>query len=218
MARNPKRRRGPGLTARLRAAFLTGLAIVLPAGLTIMLLVWAVRLIDDRVVPLIPVRLPFMHVAGAGVVFFVAFTIAVGAVTRNMIGQRAVRLAERAVARIPVARRLYLGAKQLVQTAIRKGGTSFREIVLVEYPERGIWQVVLLTAPIEGELPEKIGESDLVGLLIPTAPNPITGFLVFAPRRDTLALDIRVEDALKLVLSAGLVGPPGYAPEGAGRP
>jgi uncharacterized membrane protein len=208
--RSPARRRSLG--QRLRADFVAGLAVVLPAGLTVMLLSWAVRLVDARVLPLVPVDLPFTQVAGAGVVVFVLVTILTGAVTRHMLGRRAVLAVEQLVARVPVARQLYGGAKQIVETAIRKGGTSFRQMVLVEYPERGIWQVVVLTAPVEGELPEKIGEPDLVGLLVPTAPNPITGFLVFAPRRDLIPLDISLEDAAKLVFSAGLVGPPGYAP------
>jgi uncharacterized membrane protein len=178
---------------RLQADFLAGLVVVLPAGLTVMLLVWAVRLVDRRVLPLIPVELPFMQVAGAGVVIFVALTVGVGVVTRHMLGQRAVRAAEGLVGRVPI-------------------GTSFREVVLVEYPERGTWQVVVLTAAIEGELPAKIGAPDLVGLMVPTAPNPVTGFLVFTPRREVIPLDIGVDDAFKLVVSAGLVGPPGYAP------
>jgi uncharacterized membrane protein len=202
---------------RLRADFLAGLAVVLPAGLTVMLLVWAVRLIDRRVVPLIPFELPFMQVAGFGVVVFVLVTAGVGALARHMAGRQAVAAAEGLVARVPVARQLYLGAKQIVGTAIAKGGTSFRQTCLIEYPERGIWQVVLMTAPVEGELPQKAGEPDLVGVLVMTAPNPITGFLIFVPRRDLIPLDLSVEDALKLVFSAGLVGPPGYAPPGPGR-
>jgi uncharacterized membrane protein len=212
--RSAARRRSLG--QRLRADFVAGLAVVLPAGLTVMLLTWAVRLVDARVLPLVPVDLPFSQVAGAGVVVFILVTILTGAVTRHMLGQRAVLAVEQLVARVPVARQLYGGAKQIVETAIAKGGTSFRQTVLVEYPDRGIWQIVALTAPVEGELPEKLGEPDLVGLLVPTAPNPITGFLVFAPRRDVIPLDISIEDAAKLIFSAGLVGPPGYAPPGAG--
>ena len=122
---------------RLRADFLTGLAVVLPAGLTVMLLTWAVRLIDRRVLPLIPFDLPFTQVAGAGIVVFGLITIVVGALLRHMLGQRAVRIAEGVVSRVPVARQLYVGAKQLVETAIAKGGTSFRQTCLIEYPERG---------------------------------------------------------------------------------
>ena len=108
-----------GLMQRLQADFLAGLAVVLPAGLTVMLLVWAVGLIDARGVPLIPVKLPFEQVAGFGVLFFVLVTAGVGAVARHMAGRRAVEAAEGLVARVPVARRLYLGAKQIVQTATR---------------------------------------------------------------------------------------------------
>ena len=163
--------------------------------------------------PLIPVRLPYEQVAGFGVVAFAVFTIAVGAFTRHVLGQRAVRFAEGAIERVPVARRLHLGAKQIVETAISRGGKSFRGTCLVEYPDRGIWQAVAVTAPMSGEIAARTGEDDLVGLLVPTAPNPITGFLVFAPRRDIRPLDLSIEDGAKLILSAGLVGPPGYAPQ-----
>lgn len=211
--RKSKRKRRPSLGRRLRADLIAGLALVLPVVLTVAVVTWTVRFIDAKVVPLIPIRLPYEQVAGFGVLALVVFTIAVGALTRHVVGQRTVRLAEGVIERVPVARRLHLGAKQIVETAIAKGGIAFRSTCLVEYPDRGIWQVVAVTAPMGGEIAARTGEDDLVGLLVPTAPNPITGFLVFAPRRDTKPLDLSIEDGAKLILSAGLVGPPGYAPQ-----
>ena len=202
---------GRRLLARLRADFITGLGIVLPAGLTVMLVLWAVGFVDDKVAPLLPGWLGEGHVAGLGLLVFVAATVAVGAAVKGFAGRNAVRLGEGLVARIPLARAVHRGTKQIIETAIDKGSTSFREICMLEYPERGIWTPVVITAPAAGELPRRIGEDDLVGVLVPTAPNPITGFLIFAPRRDLVPVDMSLEDAAKLIMSAGLVGPAGVA-------
>jgi uncharacterized membrane protein len=212
-ARKSRRTRRTGLGQRLRADLIAGLAIVLPAGLTVMLLTWVVRFVDAKVEPLIPVELPGEQLAGFGLVFFVAFTVGVGMLTRYMIGRRVLGVAEGVVHRLPVARRLYIAAKQIVATVIAKGGTSFRRTCLVEFPDRGIWTVAAVAAPMGGEVLARSGETDLVGLLVPTAPNPATGFLIFAPVRDVRMLDLSLEEAAKLVMSAGLVGPLGYAPE-----
>ena len=218
MKPSPKRRKSrrrspwPTLFQRLQASFLAGLVVVLPVGLTILLMIWAIRLVDGWARPLVPGGLGIGHIAGAGALFFVVLVTAVGAVTRNILGRRALNLAELTVGRVPIARRIYLGVKQLVETGIAKGGTSFRQTCLVEYPERGTWTVVAMAGPVDGELPVRIGEPDLIAILVPTAPNPVTGFLVFAPRRDLVPLDLGLDEAAKLVLSAGLIGPPGYAP------
>ncbi len=212
--RQKKQTRRPSVGQRLRANLVTGLAVVLPVLLTAVVVTWTVRLVDARVVPLIPVRLPYEQVAGFGVVVFIAVTTLAGAVTRHVVGQRAVRFAESGIARIPVARRLYLAAKQIVETAIARRGKVFRETALVEYPDRGLWTVVVVTTPVGGEIAARTGEDDLLGLLVPTAPNPVTGLLVFAARRDIRPLDLTIEDGAKLIISAGLVGPPGYAPQG----
>jgi uncharacterized membrane protein len=224
MARSAARktaRRGrpqPSIAQRLRADFLTGLVVVVPAALTVALLAWAIGMVDDRVAPLLPGDPPIEHVAGYGIVLFVLTATLAGAFARLYAGRRALGWIDAAVSRVPVVRPVYAGAKQIVETAIAKGGTSFRQVFLLEYPQRGTWTVVAIAAPAEGELLPKTGEPDLVGVLVPTAPNPITGFLIFAPRRDLVPVDLSLEDAAKLVMSAGLVGPAGYAPEPPGQP
>ncbi|MFO1143188.1 MAG: DUF502 domain-containing protein [Amaricoccus sp.] len=204
----PRKTVRSGLLRWLEANFLRGLAVVLPAALTVLPIVWLVQLIDARVDPLVPGHLPFTQVAGVGVLIFAGFTTAAGMLTRQMLFQRVVRGVEALVGRLPVARQVHLGAKQMLETAIAKGDTAFRRPALVEYPRRGSWTVVLITGAIEGELPVATSEPDLLGLLVPTAPNPITGFLIFAPRRDVIPLDMALDDAAKLVISAGLVPPP----------
>ena len=214
---SPSRPRVPRTTfvERVRANFFRGLVVVLPAGGTIVLVLWALGFVDDKVAPFLPGWFGEGHIAGIGLAVFVALTTAVGALLKGYAGRTVVRTGEGLLVRVPFVRPLYVGAKQIVETAIAKGGTSFRQTCLLEYPERGIWTVVAIAGPIEGEVPRRAGEDDLVAVLVPTAPNPITGFLIFAPRRDLIPLDISIEEAAKLVMSAGLVGPPGYAPDGA---
>lgn len=202
-ARKPRRR----LIERLRADFLTGLVVVLPVGLTLMLVRWAIGFVDRRTLPLLPGALGETQIAGLGVLVFVGVTVLVGAFTRGLIGRGVVRFGEGLVGRVPLVRSVYLGAKQLVETVLRKGGTSFRRTCLIEYPDRGLWTLVFIAGAGEGEIPLRTGEPDLVAVLLPTAPNPLTGWLFYVPRRDIRPLDISFEDGAKLAMSAGLVGP-----------
>jgi uncharacterized membrane protein len=201
-----RRVRKPGIGERLRANFLTGLAVVLPAGLTLMLLHWALGFVDDKVAPLLPAWLG-ERVFGLGFVVFLAATAAVGAAIKGYAGRNALRLGEGMLGRVPVVRSIYAGAKQMVEALIAKGQTSFRQPCLIEFPRWGLWTLAFIAGPGEGELPARAGEQDLVAVFLATAPNPITGLLYFAPRRDVILLDMSAEDGLKLVLSAGVAEP-----------
>lgn len=195
----------PGLWQRLRADFLTGLAVVLPAGLTAALVVWAVNRIDGRVAPLLPGWLGIEHIAGAGVVVFALVAMLAGAMTRGMIGRRVLVLVERLVARVPVARSVYALAKQSLTAVIERGGASFRQVCLVEYPQPGMWTLGFIAGPGGAELAARTGADDLVAVFVPTTPNPTTGFLVFSRRADLRLLDLSFEYGLKRIMSGGLV-------------
>ena len=201
------RRRRPVLAQRLRADFLTGIVVVLPAGLTAMVVLWAVGFIDATVAPFLPDWLLVEHVKGMGLALFAGLAVLVGRLAKGYAGRRAVRSTERLLARLPVVRSVHAGLKEIVEAAIGKSGTSFRQVCLLEYPERGIWTPVVIATEAEGEVAWRTGRSDLVAVLVPTAPNPITGFLIFAARSDLVPLDLSLEDAAKLVMSAGLVSP-----------
>jgi uncharacterized membrane protein len=221
MKRGPRRAR-PGLVAQLRADFLTGLAVVLPVGLTIGLVWWAVGFIDDRITPLVPDAYnPETYlgrdVAGFGLVVFLVFTTLVGALTKGFVGRRILRIAEGWVDRLPVVRSLYNGLKQIVETVFAQSDQSFRQTCLIEYPRKGSWALAFIAADARGELPVKAGEPDLLAVFMPTTPNPTSGFLLFVPRRDVIVLDMSLEDGAKTIISAGLVTPagkPGVAPPG----
>jgi uncharacterized membrane protein len=222
MARKPTKRRPPRppLLQRLRGDFLTGLVVVLPMFLTVYL-VWAtIGFIDDRIVPLIPrdynpENILGRNIFGLGVLVFIAFTTLVGALTKGFVGRRVLQFGERLVERTPIVRSVYNGLKQIAETIFSQSNTSFQQACLVEYPRRGLWAIAFVSTPAKGEIPAKVGESDMLSVFLPTTPNPTSGFLLFVPRRDVIPLDMSVEEAAKLIISAGLVSPPEARPAAA---
>ncbi len=214
MARRPvKRLPKPSLAQRLRGNFLTGLVVVLPVFLTFYLLWVTIGFIDAKVVPLIPARYNPENVFGRnifgfGLVVFLVFTTLIGSVTKGFFGRRILQAGEGLVERMPVVRSIYGGLKQIVETMLSQSGTSFQQACVIEYPRKGIWSVAFISTPTKGEIPGKVNEPDLVSVFVPTTPNPTSGFLLFVPRRDIVLIDMTIEEAAKLVISAGLVTPP----------
>jgi uncharacterized membrane protein len=221
MARRPNRRRArppkPPLLQRLRGDFLTGLVVVLPMFLTAYLLWATIGFIDAKVVPLIPARYNpenvfGRNIFGLGVLVFLAFTTLVGALAKGFFGRRILSYGEQIVERMPIVRSVYNGLKQIAETIFSQTSSSFQQACLVEYPRRGLWAVAFVATATRGEIPGKAGEPDLVSVFLPTTPNPTSGFLLFVPRRDIVPLDMSVEEAAKLIISAGLVSPPDARP------
>lgn len=208
----------PGFFARMRNNFLTGIVIFAPISITIYLLWVFVNFVDSRVLPLVPAKyspetyLP-IYLPGLGVIVFFFFVAALGAFTKGFFGRAIYRLGERMVDRVPVVRSIYTALKQIVETIFARGGQdSFDQVCLVEYPRRGIWAIAFVTTDTHGEVAEKqTDHGPLISVFLPTTPNPTSGFLLFVPRKDVALLDMSVEDAAKLVISAGLVTPP-YPP------
>ncbi|KIN79530.1 DUF502 domain-containing protein [Sulfitobacter mediterraneus] len=215
----PKR----GMLARLRASFLTGLVVIAPVGLTIWLIWTVVGWIDGFVLPLVPeVYHPDrmlqdylgldpsvqINVRGLGVVIFLLFTIIVGWMAKGIMGRSLIRFAEGLVERTPVVRSIYSGIKQISETIFAQSERSFETACLIEYPRRGIWALGFISTTAKGEVAAKTDPSDeMISIFLPTTPNPTSGFLLFFPRKDVIELDMTVEDAAKLVISAGLVYP-----------
>ncbi|MEM7438015.1 MAG: DUF502 domain-containing protein [Pseudomonadota bacterium] len=213
-----KRPRRPSVFARLRGNFLTGLVIVLPVALTIWM-VWAfVGFVDDSVLPLVPgAWQPEADIRGYGVIVFLIFTTIIGAITKGLFGRQLVRYVESLVDRMPVVRTIYNGVKQIVETILNQSNNSFEKACLVEYPRRGIWAIAFVSTRTRGEIVEKAEQEMMLSVFLPTTPNPTSGFLLFLPRKDVIVLDMDVEAAAKLVISAGLVMPPSKAEIEAGR-
>ncbi|MDW3207536.1 MAG: DUF502 domain-containing protein [Alphaproteobacteria bacterium] len=206
-----------GLFAKLRAYFLAGVLVTAPVAITIALAVWIVTYIDDTIMPLIPARYnPDTYfqqylgvdfgVPGLGVLVLMIVITLIGAFTAGLVGRWVVGLGEKILDRMPVIRSLYKLTKQIFQTVLQNQSNAFRQAVLVEYPRKGLWAVAFVTASTEGELREKLAR-DTVNVFLPTTPNPTSGFLLFVPREDLIVLSMSVEDAVKLVISAGIVHP-----------
>jgi len=205
--------RRPSLWHYARANFLTGLVVVVPVVLTIYL-TWAfITFVDAKVVPLVPApynpRTYFDYdIPGFGLVIFFVFTMIVGYFAKRVFGKQLIRLGEDIVSRMPVVRSIYNAVKQIVETVLSQSKSSFRQACLVEYPRKGLWAIAFVAADTKGEIIERMGGEEMVSVFLPTTPNPTSGFLLFVPRKDVILLDMTIEEAAKLVISAGLVVPP----------
>ncbi|MGV6839040.1 MAG: DUF502 domain-containing protein [Planktomarina sp.] len=217
----PKR---PGWIARIRSNFLTGLVIIAPIGLTAWLIWSVIGWIDGFVLPLVPDAYQpdlfiqrllgrdlehLIDIRGIGVVVFLVFTVFVGWLGKGLIGRSLLRWAEGLVNRMPVVRSIYSGVKQIAETIFSQKDNNFEKACLVEYPRRGMWAVGFISTKARGEIAAKTYENDgpLVSVFLPTTPNPTSGYMLFVPKSDVKELDMSVEDAAKLIISAGLVYP-----------
>ena len=210
----PPRRRG--LIARIRTYFLTGVVVTAPIGITLWLLWLVVDLFDRAVVPLIPdaynpTDILGRNVPGVGIVIVLILVTLVGALFTNVAGRFLVRFGERLVSRVPVVRTIYGVLKQIFDAVLAQSANAFREVVLIEYPRRGIWVIGFITSPTRGEV-QRVTEEEMVNVFLPTTPNPTSGFLLFVPRKDCIPLDMTVEEGVKLVISGGIVSPPDARP------
>lgn len=216
------------LFARLRANFITGLVVIAPVGLTIWLIWSVVGWIDGFVLPLVPQKYqpdrmlqnffgldPAMqiNIRGIGVVIFLMFTIIVGWMAKGLIGRSLIRFAESLVERTPVVRSIYSGIKQISETVFAQSDRSFEKACVIEYPRKGIWAIGFISTNTKGEIAARGNDGrPMLSIFLPTTPNPTSGFLLFVPQEDVIELDMTVEEAAKLVISAGLVYPNGTDP------
>lgn len=221
----PRRRNVFGrLLAGLRNSFLTGIVVIAPVGLTVWLIWTVVGWVDGFVWPFVPdsfrpnellnrfLGLPeeeriSINVRGLGVVIFLIFTILVGWIAKGIIGRSFISWGESVVARLPVVRSIYNGAKQIAETVFAQSETSFEKACLIEYPRKGIWAIGFISTRTRGEVRAKATGEEMLSVFVPTTPNPTSGFLLFFPTEDVVELDMSIEDAAKLVISAGLVYP-----------
>lgn len=206
---------------RIRTYFLTGLVVFAPISITIYLTWLAIDSIDDLVRGLLPAGynpetyLPF-SIPGVGVVVAFVFLTLLGALAANLFGRTLIRLGERIVDRMPIVRGIYATLKQIAETIMAQSASTFRDVVMVEYPRKGLWAIAFVSCPAKGEIQDKTDEETL-NVFLPTTPNPTSGFLLFVPKRDCIFLDMSVEGAIKYIISAGLVSTEDIE-ERAGRP
>ena len=203
-----------GVAGRIRNWFLTGLVVAGPLAVTTWLIWTVVKWADDAVRPFIPpayrpeTYLPW-PIPGTGlVVAFLALTL-LGFLTANLVGRTLVELGEGLLSRMPIVRPIYKTMKQIFETLFSKTGSSFRKVALVEFPAPGMWSLVFLSQPPGSEVSAKLPQGDHVSVFLPCTPNPTTGFFFFVQRKDLIELDISVEAAMTLVISAGMAQPGG---------
>jgi uncharacterized membrane protein len=194
-----------------RRGFFSGVLIATPVLVTLWLTLTVVTGIDSLVIPLLPAAFnPGTYlgfdIPGWGVFIGAVVLTLIGWLLANVFGLHILEHSERLVARMPVIRSIYKTTQEVMGTIISRTESSFSQVGLVEYPRPGVWAIVLITANSKGAIGDLVGD-DVVSVFLPTTPNPTTGFLLYVPRREIRMLDISVEDAMKLVVSAGLVGP-----------
>ena len=210
------------MLARLRTSFLTGIVVIAPVALTLWLIWSVIGWFDGVVLPFVPdayrpeqiLNTIFgydlkLNIRGVGVVVFLVFATLVGWLAKGLIGRSFIKYAENLVNRMPVVRSFYSGIKQIAETVFAQQERSFEKACLIEYPRKEIWAIGFVSTTAKGEIAERnSSKGPMVSVFVPTTPNPTSGFLLFFPKADIIELDMSIEDAAKLVISAGLVYPP----------
>ncbi|MDA9559049.1 DUF502 domain-containing protein [Alphaproteobacteria bacterium] len=196
---------------RIRTYFFTGLAVTAPIGITIYLSLIFINLIDDNVKNLVPIKynpdtyLPF-NIPGTGLIVAVFSLILIGFFTAGIFGRFFVKIGENIINKLPIVRSIYNALKQVFQTILGASSKAFREVVLIEYPRKGLWAIAFITSETKGEVNGKLKHKS-VNIFLPTTPNPTSGFMLFVPTKDIIRLQMNIEQGMKLVISGGIITP-----------
>lgn len=199
-----------GIMGRLRAYLLAGILVTAPLTITFYIVYEFITFVDSQVHSL-PTRynpesyLPF-SIPGLGLVVVLTSLTLIGWLTAGVLGRLLQRASERILARIPVVRSVYSAIKQILETVLAQQSNAFREAVLLEYPRQGVWTIAFITGSTKGEI-QGLSDEEVINVFVPTTPNPTSGFLLFVPRRDLVPLGMSVEEAIKMVISGGLIAP-----------
>jgi uncharacterized membrane protein len=213
------------MMSALRKWFFAGLLVVLPLAITVWVLQWILGTLDQTLLILPaswqPDLLIGVHIPGLGVLLALAILLVVGAVASNFIGRRLLTWGDGVLHRIPVVRSIYSGVKQVSDTLFSENGNAFRTAVLVEWPRAGVWTIGFVTGSPGGDVPNHLGD-DYLSVYVPTTPNPTGGYFVMLRKSDCIELRMTVDEALRYVISMGVVAPPapaaGAAPATPNRP
>ncbi len=205
-----------GFSTRLRTYFFAGVLVTAPITITVWLAIQIIDFFDSTVRTLIPegynpeTLMPF-SIPGLGLLISIIGITLIGALTAGMLGRFFMHTAERLVNTMPVVRTIYNALKQILETVLKSKSEAFRQVVLLEYPRRGIWCMGFVSGKTEGEV-QNLTEEEMINVFLPTTPNPTSGFLLFLPKKDLVVLSMTVEEGIKMVVSGGLVTPPDRRP------
>ncbi len=191
----------------LRRYLVAGLLVWVPLGITFLVIKFLLEQMDSLLL-LLPVEwrpetvLGF-SIPGFGLVLAIIILLITGVIVANLLGRSLLRLWEAFLARIPLVRTVYLSSKQILSSLLSTGSKSFRKVLLIEYPRKGIWTVCFQTSSAATEIQSKLDKESIM-VFVPTTPNPTSGFIMVVPVEDTRELDMDIETALKLVMSLGI--------------
>lgn len=195
----------------MRKYLIAGLLVWMPLGITFLVVRAIVGFLDKILLWLPatyqPEALLGIHIPGLGVVLAITLVLATGMIVANLLGRRIVAAWESLLSRIPLVRTLYAGIKQIMEAVLATDAKSFRKVLLVEYPRKGLWSLAFMTSDNLGEVQAKTG-SEVMSVFIPTTPNPTSGFVIMVPMSDAIELEMSVEEGLKMIISMGVVVPP----------
>jgi uncharacterized membrane protein len=194
----------------MRKYIIAGLLVWMPLGITF-LVVRAIVGFLDKILLLLPAsyqpdNLLGVHIPGLGVVLSIILVLATGMIVANLLGRRIVAAWESLLSRIPLVRSLYAGIKQILEAVLATDAKSFRKVLLIEYPRKGVWSLAFMTSDKLGEVQNKT-KPDVISVFIPTTPNPTSGFVLMVPEDEVIPLDMSVEEGLKMIISMGVVVP-----------
>ncbi|QKT05052.1 DUF502 domain-containing protein [Ectothiorhodospiraceae bacterium 2226] len=195
----------------MRRYLIAGLLVWVPLGVTLLVIKLVVGLVDQTLLLVPPALRPDalfgFNIPGFGLLLSVVVVLATGVAVANFMGKRMVAMWESVLDRIPLVRSIYKAAKQVAETMLSDTGKSFRKVLLVEYPRKGVYSIGFLTSETEGEVQERTGE-EVVTVFVPTTPNPTSGFIIMVPRRDVTELEMTVDEGFRMIVSLGVVSPP----------
>ncbi|HEX7889008.1 MAG TPA: DUF502 domain-containing protein [Ramlibacter sp.] len=198
--------------AALRKWLLAGLLVIVPVAITVAVLRWVIETLDQTLLILPeawqPDRLIGFHIPGFGVLLTLAILLIAGAVASNFFGRKLVSLGDRVVTRIPVVRSIYSSVKQVSDTLFSESGNAFRTAVLVQWPRPDVWTIGFVTGAPGGDVVNYLRGEEYLSVYVPTTPNPTGGYFVMLRKSDCIELKMSVDDALKYVVSMGVVAPP----------
>ncbi len=203
-----------GFWGRMRNYFLTGFVVAGPVAITAWLIWTFVNWVDGFVRPLIPpdyrpeTYLP-VRIPGTGLIIAVLGLTLLGFLTANLVGRTLVDLGDRLLNRMPIVRPIYKTMKQIFESLFSKSGSSFRKVALVEFPAKGMWSLVFISQPPTSDIAERLPEheNEYVSVFLPCTPNPTTGFFFYVQRRELIEIEMSVENAMSVLISAGMVQP-----------
>ena len=203
----------------MRKYFITGLLVLVPLAITLWVLNLIIGTLDQSLLLLPPQWRPELllgfHLPGLGTILTLVIIFITGVVTRNFVGNRLLMLWELLLQRIPVVSSIYSSVKQVSDTLFSSSGNAFRKALLVQYPREGIWTIAFQTGVPGGDVKNHLS-GDYVSVYLPTTPNPTSGFFLMLKREDTIELNMSVDEALKYIVSMGVVAPPAPGSTAAG--